>query len=264
MTTLPRSAFSVLTLNLRFGLADDGRHAWVQRRGALGAFLETRNCDVMMFQEANDFQIDFLSTCLRDYDVIGKRSPAPDFWQNNVIFYRAPLKLDTWRHFYLSPTPDIPSRFAHSRWPRQCTLGRFRTGPHEVVCGTTHLDFAESVQVASAAIIIEGIGQMAGERPVILGGDFNCTPTSACHAVFTRSSKPSDNATRDGRFRNVLKAPFPGTFHGFEGGAGHQCIDWILYRGAVSAHQGQVIHYPATACYPSDHYPVTANFVVGS
>lgn len=258
MTTAPRPSMSILTLNLRFGLAADGPHSWIYRRSVLRQLLETHACDVMTFQEANDFQIDFIAKCLPDYGMIGKRHPAPRFWQNNVIFYRAPWKLDTWEHFYLSPTPDIPSRFQASRWPRQCTLGRFTAGPHGLVCGTTHLDFEETVQVASAEIILNRIRRIVPDRPVVLTGDFNCEPTSACHAVFTR---PQDASERHhSSFRNVLKPPYPGTFHGFQGGHDGRCIDWILYRGSITVHGARVLPFQVASCYPSDHYPVVADF----
>ena len=258
MTTTPRPSFSILTLNLRFGLADDGPQSWIHRRPVLRQLLETYTSDVMTFQEANDFQIEFLAECLPDYDIIGQRHPAPRFWQNNVIFYRAPWKLNMWEHFYLSPTPDIPSRFPASRWPRQCTLGRFTAGPHELVCGTTHLDFDETVQVASAEIIMTRANQMALDRPVVLTGDFNCAPTSACHAVFTHPQDAFEE--RHTAFRNVLEPPYPGTFHGYQGGSGSICIDWILYRGAITAHHARVLSFQVDACYPSDHYPVAADF----
>jgi hypothetical protein len=65
----------------------------------------------MTFQEANDFQIDFLAECLPDYDFIGQRHPAPPFWQNNVIFYRAPWKLDNGNISISVPPPISPAAF---------------------------------------------------------------------------------------------------------------------------------------------------------
>ena len=262
MTAAPPKVFSVLTLNLRFGLADDGPQGWPFRRPLLRRFLAKHACDLMMFQEANDFQIDFIARCLPDHALIGKRHPAPPFWQNNVIFFRAPWELDRWMHFFLSPTPEIPSRFPESRWPRQCTMGRFNFGQHSLVCGTTHLDFDETVQMASAGIILSHIKYLAADRPVILGGDFNCTPSSACHALFTSPEKPA--VISNGAFRNVLHPLFPGTFHGFQGGQGRTCIDWILYRGGITVKRARVIQFDQATCYPSDHYPVTADFIWGN
>jgi endonuclease/exonuclease/phosphatase family metal-dependent hydrolase len=252
-------SFSVLTLNLRFGLADDGAQNWVHRRPVLQELLASHRCDFMLFQEANDFQIDFIRKCLPDHNVIGQRHPAPSFWQNNIIGFRAPWQLEQWIHFFLSPTPAIPSRFMESRWPRQCTMGLFSCNGQKLVCGTTHLDFAESVQIASAKIIQDHIRPWGVDRPVILGGDFNCTPTSACHTVFTCPQTTTEQCGLG--FRNVLTPSYPGTFHGFQGGEGGACIDWILYRGGIDVQQARVVEYPPMACYPSDHYPVAAAFI---
>jgi endonuclease/exonuclease/phosphatase family metal-dependent hydrolase len=100
--------------------------------------------------------------------------------------------------------------------------------------------------------------QMASGRPALLAGDFNCTPDSACHEVFTRRGKTGTPG--EAPFRNVFKPPFPGTFHGFKGGEGEHCIDWILFQGPIITNTARVIRFPKAACCPSDHYPVMAEF----
>ena len=57
---------SVLTLNLRFGLADDGPDSWQYRKRCFTAFFEKYRADFMGFQEANDFQIDFIHKILAE------------------------------------------------------------------------------------------------------------------------------------------------------------------------------------------------------
>ena len=109
----------VITMNLRFGLADDGPHSWHHRKNSLLPMFDRRNPDFIGFQEANDFQIDFLKSIFPAYKVIGQRLPAPAFWQNNVIFYRSDWICRRHLHLFLSPTPSIPSRSPASRWPRR-------------------------------------------------------------------------------------------------------------------------------------------------
>ena len=82
---------SVLTLNLRFGLADDGPNGWDYRKDSFPYFFEKHRKDFIGLQEANDFQTDFIDNILNDYNFIGKRNPAPSFWQNNIIFYKKNL-----------------------------------------------------------------------------------------------------------------------------------------------------------------------------
>lgn len=120
-----KNTFSVFNLNLRFGKADDGPNGWDFRKKIFGKLLSEYPCDFYAFQEANVFQSEFLKGILRDCGMIGERRPAPEFWQNNVIFFGKAWKCVRRDHFFLSPTPRIPSRLPNSRWPRQCTAGVF-------------------------------------------------------------------------------------------------------------------------------------------
>jgi endonuclease/exonuclease/phosphatase family metal-dependent hydrolase len=83
-----RERFTVMSLNLRFGLADDGDNSWQNRKSAYPALFESAEPDFIGMQEANDFQIDDLVRILPDYRYIGKLDPSPTFWQNNVIFHK--------------------------------------------------------------------------------------------------------------------------------------------------------------------------------
>lgn len=248
----PPLILSVLDLNLRFGRAADGPQSWPHRRGVLRNLLKRQPADFYCFQEANDFQVDFLRESLPGCACIGQRKPAPAFWQNNLIFYQPPWRLCAHAHFFLSATPDIPSRWPESRWPRQCTLGLFaRDDDAQLVVATTHLDFQSTVQVRGAALINRRLAAYGTDRPTILAGDFNCLPASACHEVL---------GAGPGGFRNVLAPAYPGTYHGFAGGLGQGCIDWILYRGRLAPLAATVIRAAENGVYPSDHFPIWARF----
>ena len=169
---------SVLTLNLRFGLASDGPNSWMYRKDYCPLFFEKYSKDFIGLQEVNDFQTDFINEVLTDYNFIGKRSPAPSFWQNNIIFYKKPWECIYYEHFFLSPTPIIPSRLRNSRWPRQCTVGMFKNNGRELIFVNTHFDFNTLVQLESTKIILKRLAQLPSELPAIIVGDFNSTPSS--------------------------------------------------------------------------------------
>ncbi len=254
MATKISSRILVMTLNLRFGLADDGPHSWPYRKKALASLLEMYPADFYAFQEANDFQIEFIRQVLTDYDFIGQRKPAPSFWQNNVVFYhRRTWKLTGKDHFFLSPTPDIPSRFRQSRWPRQCTFGRFASGNGNLVCINTHLDFKDRIQQAGAQIILRRLEKFDARTPAILMGDFNCGEGSSAYRVFTQTIEAAP-------FHNVFKKNQPGTHHDFTGVGRGKAIDWILYRGAIEPLTAQVITQRFAGSLVSDHFPVKAEF----
>ena len=250
--------FSVLTLNLRFGLADDGANNWRYRKKGFQPFLEKYRTDFIGFQEANDFQIDFLHNILTEYNYIGKRSPSPSFWQNNIIFYQKHWHCIHYEHFFLSPTPSVPSRYLKSLWPRQCTMGMFKKDHRQVICINTHLDFDASVQVKSARLILDRLSHLPDDIPAILMGDFNTVPFSACYNVFTDSD--GHPAVMAPCFKDAFSQPFAGTHHGFTGHTDGDHIDWILFRGNITVIRSRVIQDTFDNIYISDHFPLFAEF----
>lgn len=248
-------SFWVMSLNLRFGLAKDGPNNWSERRHAYPSLLEAFPGHFYAFQEANNFQIAFLSDLLQDHDHVGQRPSAPDRWQSNVIFYHKQWRCIHHEHFYLSDTPDVPSQFIESRWPRQCSLGIFEKKGRRIVIANTHLDFSADVQVRSARLILKRMHRHAACGPAILMGDFNSTPHEAAYAEFTAEGETP-------KFNNVFSPPYPGTYHNFTGHCNGEAIDWILYQPPLDVLQACVLTRPFAGRYPSDHFPVTAEFTM--
>jgi endonuclease/exonuclease/phosphatase family metal-dependent hydrolase len=250
--------FSVMTLNMRFGLANDGPNRWELRKSLFPMLLDAYRSDFMAFQEANDFQSEDLQEMLPGYEVIGIRKPAPRFWQNNILFYdrnRWDCLLN--HHFFLSPTPDIPSRFRKSRWPRQCTTGLFFNGRYHLTVITTHFDFDTEVQTAGSRLIVKRLADYPEDVPVVLTGDFNAGPHSPCYAVFCT---PEGATNVQAAFRNAFSAPYPPTHHGFTGAQAGDHIDWILYRGPIKPEIARIMDTPIEGRWPSDHFPLQTVF----
>jgi endonuclease/exonuclease/phosphatase family metal-dependent hydrolase len=202
-------------------------------------------------QEANDFQIDFLKPLLEEYHFIGQRSPAPDYWQDNVIFYKKKWKCSFHERFFLSHTPSVPSRFADSKWPRQCVIGFFEKPGDYLICANTHFDFDPSVQKQSAEIIIKQLNDFQKpEAPVIITGDFNAKPGSLSYQEFTSK----------GFFREIFHGEHSGTYHGFTGECMKRHIDWILYKGPVELMKKEILTGYYHGGFLSDHFPVLAQF----
>ena len=251
---------SALTLNMRFGLADDGLHSWSYRKKAYPLLFKTFHADFISLQEANDFQIDFLETILPEYRFIGKHSPAPPFWQNNIIFFKKTWECIYDELFFLSPTPTIPSRLRKSQWPRQCTIGMFKNLNRKIIIINTHFDFEESVQLESSGFIMERLSKLPLDVPAILSGDFNASPASASHSLFT--GQYEDAKIKGPFFKDIFAGAFPCTFHKFSGNTNGEYIDWILYRGNILLKACRVIRNTFAGYYPSDHFPVYAEFML--
>ena len=247
--------FSVLSLNLRFGLANDGPNGWKHRKESVAKFFQQQDPDFIATQEANHFQVDFLARNLSKYEYVGQRTPAPDFWQDNVLFYKKTIICVHNVRFFLSQTPYIPSRSFGGRFPRQATMGLFHINEKPLVCIATHLDFDTPAQMGAVRVINGQLKSYEADIPVILMGDFNSTPESPCYRWLT-----ADNTDKEPGFQETFKAPHPSTFHHFTGKPIAGYIDWILYRGPLKLKACKVLEESVDNVYLSDHYPVKAVF----
>lgn len=249
---------SVISFNIRFGLADDGPNGWVHRKHAVAGLFQKYRSDFIGVQELNDFQTHFLQEILPEYSYIGVRTPAPDFWQNNVIFYRNSIKCLYSEHFFLSETPSVPSRSWGSKWPRQCTIGRFAMDSREMAFINTHFDFEEPAQYHSAQLIWKKVTAQLQDIPAVLMGDFNAKPDSKTYRWLTGQINEKINTPPD--FKETFKHPYPKTYHRFTGEPIVGLIDWILYRGELRPTKCMVIKDSFDNMYPSDHFPIMAHF----
>jgi endonuclease/exonuclease/phosphatase family metal-dependent hydrolase len=214
--------------------------------------------DFIACQEVNDFQADDLASILGDYRLIGRRNPAPSFWQNNIIFFRKDWEVHNPEHFYLSEMPDIPSRSFNSQWPRQCTIGTFQRMSRKLTCINTHFDFSSSVQTFSARLIMKRFLRRSDPKPAVLMGDFNASFDSPHYRIFTNASINTKNHVIP--FYNAFDGIPSGTHHGFSGKPGKDCIDWVLHTRDITPEDTQIVKDNVQGAYYSDHFPVVATF----
>ena len=124
-----------------------------------------------------------------------------------------------------------------------------------VVCINTHFDFLSSVQERCAKMIVQKLSACSNPQvPVIITGDFNSLPDSPGYREF---------ATH-GQMKEVFHGEYSGTYHGFTGKKNGRHIDWILYRGSVELMNKKMIMEPFYGGYPSDHFPVLAEFRISN
>ncbi|MDD9302192.1 MAG: endonuclease/exonuclease/phosphatase family protein [Desulfobacter sp.] len=93
---------TIMTLNLRFGLARDGENAWEKRQDRVAGILEQYPADFIGFQEVNHFQAGFLTGHLPDHNHIGWYNKKTPWWQSNMIFYHNSWTCLGSRHHFLT------------------------------------------------------------------------------------------------------------------------------------------------------------------
>ena len=222
--------YSVMTLNLRFGLADDGDNSWQNRKHLWPGLFARYPTGFLGIQESNHFQTKFLIQNLPNHHFIGWHNPLKERWQSNLIFYHKNWKCLKNRHYFLSATPDVESKMPGSKWPRQCVIRLFQNASRRIIIANIHFDFEESVQKKSAAFVIRFLSEFPKDCPVIITGDFNSNPGSKVHSIFQTNG-----------FSEVFYNHHSTTFHKFTGESTLEHIDWILYRGNIKVIRKKII-----------------------
>ncbi|HPQ69363.1 MAG TPA: endonuclease/exonuclease/phosphatase family protein [bacterium] len=265
-TTEPET-IKAMSFNLRTGLAADGENSWVHRKGIVADFIAQEMPDVMGVQEGLIFQLTHIEQNVPGYAWVGRsRRLLPD--EYSAVFYRTDkYELIDQSTFWLSDTPEVVgSQFSASQLcPRIVTwaeLESLATGRTFFVFNT-HWDtyHGDEVHERSAALMVEQIDEIAGDAPVLVTGDFNETVDGNGYRILTgaASYQGASGAMIDPWI--TLAVPDEGTFHNFTGTpTGSSRIDWVLYTAALAPFAAEVSHYNQDDRYPSDHFPVFAEF----
>lgn len=262
VAALPAAAtdLKVMSFNVRTMAAQDGPNGWDKRRDLFADTIRQLHPDVIGTQELNKQQGDDTVERLPEYTWFGRDRFGGHNDEHMGIFYRKDrLKVVESGDFWLSDTPDkVASITWGNIFPRMVNWALFEHLPDHkrFYLLDTHFPYRdqdEDARTRGAREIAAWIAKLPPDVPVIITGDFNTEPSSEAHTVLTATLKDAWNT--------VPKREGPAkTFHDFTGKAAVQ-IDWILYRG-VKANAMSTITTSKDGRYPSDHFPVQADFTL--
>ncbi len=256
-------AFRVVTFNVGYIRDPDGLPRWERRRNALSDVLVKANADIIAFQEMETFsggkfnrvnrQLEWVMAALPDHAAIAIGDPT-QFPSTQPILYRRDLFEPVGQGwFYFSPTPDVlfsrsfDGGFDH--YASTASLRHKATG-RIVSLINLHTDVRSTVNRLGAAELIAGraAARIAAGDAVIVLGDFNAHAGSPTLKIV----KGSGLSGGDGL------AP---TFHMSIGLPFRLAIDHILTGPGLERIGGMTVHRASQGgIYPSDHYPVSADY----
>ncbi len=258
-TSAQSAPVSVMSYNIRLDVASDGDNAWPKRKELLASQVAFHAPDVIGTQEGLPHQVAWLRERLPAYGMVGEGRDGGDTGEYSAIFYnRARLRVEESGTFWLSPTPNQPSKGWDTAIQRICSWARFKnreTG-QEFWAFNTHLDHRGAVARAEGLKLIQRtIDSLNTDNlPFVLTGDFNLTPDEI--PVQQLSTTMTDAFTT----ATVRLGP-AGTFTGFRyDQPAERRIDYIMVskRPRVEVLRFATLTDAVDSRYPSDHFAVIA------
>ncbi|MFD3001746.1 endonuclease/exonuclease/phosphatase family protein [Pontibacter toksunensis] len=251
----------VATYNIRYDNVNDTLNAWAKRLPVMADQIKFHDFDIFGTQEVLAHQLKGLAEALPAYGYIGVgRDDGKEKGEYAAVFYdKNKYALQKQGHFWLSETPEKPSKGWDAAIPRVCTWGQFRdkeTG-YSFYFFNVHFDhIGEQARKESVTLVLQRIKQIAGNAPVVLAGDFNFSQKDEKYTTLSTSGTLKDAY----QLAAVRYAP-RGTFNGFEADRKtDERIDHIwLSPDFKVIRYGILTDTYGDGKFPSDHFPVVAD-----
>lgn len=252
----------IISYNIRYDAAGDGTNRWPNRKDTLIAMLHSYAPEILGIQEALSNQMQDLKNGINGYQYEGVgRDDGQQAGEFSAIFYlNKRFKKIKGGTFWISQTPDVPgSRGWDAACVRICTwvqLKDLRNGKLLYVFNT-HLDHVgDTARNMGTQLLLNHIKTIAGNKPIILMGDFNSERESLAYRNIQGSNQPVL------REASCADCNISCTYTGFTVKS-DVCkrIDFIFLSRHFSCKKYRVDPKQIGENYLSDHLPVIADLI---
>lgn len=256
----------VVSFNVRSD--DDPEHAWCDRKQKVASILRFHHADLVGLQEPCEKQLKDLVFFLSEFEMYGGvclKEGAHD----PIFFRKSRFQLLKSGYFYLSQTPDFPSKGWDAKYTRATCWVKLldKRTRKQFYFFNTHFDYhGRTARDESAYLLKKKIQEIAGKDPFVLTGDFNLFPTLGGEATYQILTESKGSATLiDAQRASQHPHHGPtGTWSGFKE-AGQPGIkpDYIFVAPQVDVYLHGILADTFDGQFPSDHLPVLADVFIG-
>jgi len=194
-TTLQVGSYNIRYENRGDSLRGNG---WGQRLPIIAQQILFHDLEIFGTQEGKYNQLEQLKASLPGYEYIGAgRDDGIHAGEHSAIFYNTNrFELLDHGDFWLSPTPDVPSKGWDAALNRVCTWGHFKVKDtkKELYYLSLHMDhIGVQARQESAKLVVQKIRELCGGKPVVLTGDFNVDQNNPIYSTFVTSGILNDS-----------------------------------------------------------------------
>lgn len=249
---------NVMSFNIRLNTPNDGDNAWPNRKQWVGDVIKYNKVDVLGCQEVLVDQLHDLQKELPHMEYVGvARDDGKEAGEFSPIFYnKNEFKVIDSGTFWLSTTPEEPSKGWDAALPRVCTWIKLKhkASKRTMVVMNTHYDhMGKEARVESSKLIAKKAQELSqeGKVSVVLMGDLNSTPN-------TTAVMELQHIFQDTKALSLTNPLGPvGTFQAFDYNAPLDFqIDYIMTYGYFKVLRYAHIMEARDKKFPSDHLPV--------
>lgn len=251
-----------MTFNIRFNNPNDGVNAWPNRRDWVAEIIRDNDPDVIGLQEVLPEQLSDLKERLPGYTTysVGRQDGRDAGEAVPILFKTDRFELVEKATFWLSVEPEtVGSVGWDAALPRVCSWVRLKhkASGKELLAFNTHFDHrGPNARVESAKLLVKRIGEIAGDHPALLTGDFNCLPAQPPYGVLTAQSS---GLLQDARQACHVDPVGPdSTWNGFLMIIPGRRIDFIFVTPQLDVTSHRTLTDSRDGRFPSDHLPVLA------
>ncbi len=243
--------------NIRLDSKGDSGNLWKDRAPYVSALIRFHDFDIVGTQEGFFNQLQDMQKDLPVYSYYGVgRDDAKTKGEHSAIFYKKEkfTVLDS-GNFWLSETPEKPGFGWDAKHNRICSWLQLKDKKKKKTFFVFNVHFDHQGVVArneSSKLILKKIQEIAGNKPVVLTGDFNGNHTSSWYQLIANSSNLKDAYT-------LATDPYKpnGSFNAFRASSINQdLIDHIFISKSFTVKRFGILTDTYFGKFPADHFPV--------
>ena len=257
-TLQSQTSLNLMSYNIRYDITTSNASPWTERHTAISSQIKRCDVDIIGMQEVLVHQREQLLLDLSGYASVGVgRDDGINAGEFSPIFFKKErFQILTSGTFWLSPTPEIPSKGWDAALNRICTYAEFLDVQSKDTFWVfnTHFDHVgETARMKSAELILQKIHEVTKgtNQAVIFCGDLNLNDDHPTIAFLQSQIKDALPVAVQ------VKTKMNRTFNNFDlSMPASKRIDYIFANEKVRVESYQTIVEPYGISYPSDHFPI--------